>query len=38
VLIYREEYSTKGAAMQREKVLKSGVGREFIRKNMLKDT
>ena len=36
-LIYKEEYSTKRAAMQREKELKSGVGREFIRKNILKD-
>jgi hypothetical protein len=36
-LIYKEEYSTKVAAMQREKELKSGVGREFIRKNILKD-
>lgn len=36
-LIYTEEYSTKRAAMQREKELKSGVGREFIRKNILKD-
>ena len=34
-LIYREEYSTKRAAMQREKELKSGVGREFIRDNFL---
>ena len=36
-LIYKEEYSTKRAAMQREKELKSGVGREFIRINILKD-
>ena len=36
-LIYKEEYSTKRAAVQREKELKSGVGREFIRKNILKD-
>jgi putative endonuclease len=36
-LIFREEYSTKIAAMKREKELKSGVGREFIRKNILKN-
>jgi len=36
-LIYSEKYSTKRTAMQREKELKSGVGREFIRKNFLKD-
>jgi len=36
-LIFKEEYSTKIAAMKREKELKSGVGREFIRKNILKD-
>lgn len=34
-VIYSEEYSTKKAAMQREKELKSGIGREFIRKNIL---
>jgi putative endonuclease len=37
-LIYREEYLTKGAALQREKVVKSGVRMEFIRKNILKVT
>jgi len=36
-LIFREEFSTKIAAMKREKELKSGVGREFIRKNILND-
>jgi putative endonuclease len=37
-LIYREEYSTKTAAMKREKELKSGAGWGFIRKNILKVT
>jgi predicted GIY-YIG superfamily endonuclease len=37
-LIYREEYLTKGAAIQREKVVKSGAGWGFIRKNILKVT
>lgn len=36
-IIYRQEFSAKVAAMQREKELKSGAGREFIRKNILKD-
>jgi putative endonuclease len=35
--IFKEEHSTKRAAMQREKELKSGVGREFIRRNILKE-
>jgi putative endonuclease len=30
-LIYTEEYESKKAAMQREKFLKSGKGREFIK-------
>jgi predicted GIY-YIG superfamily endonuclease len=38
VLIFKEEYSTKLAAMKREKELKSGVGREYVRKKILKDT
>jgi putative endonuclease len=37
-LIFKEEYSTKIAAMKRGKELKSGVGREYVRKNILKDT
>jgi len=37
-IIFKKEYSTKIAAMKREKELKSGVGREFNRKNILKDT
>jgi putative endonuclease len=31
VLIYSEEYSTKGEAVAREKFLKTGKGREFVR-------
>lgn len=30
-VIYREEYSTASEAMSREKWLKSGVGREFLK-------
>jgi putative endonuclease len=37
-VIYREEYTDKKAAMKREKELKSGVGREFIRNNFLKNS
>ena len=37
-VIYREEYKDKKAAMQREKELKSGVGREYIRNNFLKNS
>jgi putative endonuclease len=29
-LVYKEEYSTKGEAMKREKQLKTAKGREFI--------
>jgi putative endonuclease len=35
-LIYTEEYKEKGEAMKRERWLKSGVGREYIRKEILK--
>ncbi len=31
-LIYSEEYDTRAKAMQREKFLKSGQGREFLKK------
>ena len=31
VLIHSEEYSTKGEAMAREKFLKTGKGREFVK-------
>ena len=33
-LIYSEEYSTRSEAMKREKWLKSGSGREWIRNNI----
>ena len=35
LLIHLEEYSTKPEAMKREKELKGGKGREFIRKRLL---
>ena len=35
-LIHSEDFSSRGEAMKREKVLKSHKGRDFIRKNMLK--
>ena len=35
-IIHTEEFETKSAAMQREKWLKSGVGRNFIKKEILK--
>jgi putative endonuclease len=35
-LIYSEEHATRSEAMQREKFLKSGQGREWIRDNILK--
>jgi putative endonuclease len=31
-LIYQEEYATRGSAMQREKFLKSGQGREELKR------
>ena len=31
-LVYKEEYQTRGDAMKREKFLKSGQGREFIKR------
>jgi putative endonuclease len=31
-LVYQEEFATRGEAMQREKFLKSGQGREFLKK------
>jgi len=31
-LIYKEEYISRGEAMKREKELKSGKGRDFLRK------
>ena len=34
-LIYSEEFVNKTAALKREKWLKSGVGREFLKKNVL---
>jgi len=34
-LIYSEEYSTRGEAMKREKFLKTGQGREWIKANIL---
>ena len=34
-LIYSEEYSTRSEAMKREKFLKSGQGREWIKSNIL---
>lgn len=36
ILDYKEEYSTRTEAVQREKFLKSGKGREFL-KNFIKD-
>jgi len=32
VLIYKEELETIGEALAREKILKSGVGRDFLKK------
>jgi len=34
-LIHKEKYSTRGEAMKREKFLKSGRGREWIKANIL---
>ena len=34
-LIYSEEYSDKTEALKREKWFKTGVGRDFIKKNVL---
>ncbi|HEX7343948.1 MAG TPA: GIY-YIG nuclease family protein [bacterium] len=31
-LVYKEEFLTRGGAMLREKELKTGVGREFLRR------
>jgi putative endonuclease len=35
-LIYSEEHATRSEAMKREKFLKSGQGREWIKDNILK--
>ncbi len=35
-LLYFEEYSTRSEAVRREKVLKSGKGREWIRNTLLR--
>jgi len=35
-LVHAENFNTKAEAMKREKELKSAKGREFIRKNILK--
>lgn len=34
ILIYKEEYNTRGEAMKREKFLKSGQGRKWLDKNL----
>jgi len=34
-LLYQEEYATKSEAMKREKFLKSGKGREFLKNTLL---
>jgi putative endonuclease len=34
-LVYKEEFDTRSAAMQREKFLKSGKGREYWRNKLL---
>ncbi len=31
-LVYKEEYATRSEAMKREKVLKSGKGRDFLKR------
>jgi predicted GIY-YIG superfamily endonuclease len=36
-LIYSEEKETRSDAMKREKYLKSGQGREWIKENILKE-
>ena len=36
-LIYSEEHATRSEAMKREKFLKSGQGREWIKSNILKN-
>ncbi|MBU1102541.1 GIY-YIG nuclease family protein [Patescibacteria group bacterium] len=36
-LVYKEEYSIRGKAMKREKFLKSGQGRKFLDKILLKN-
>ncbi len=33
-IIYKEEFDSKAKALQREKWLKSGVGREFLKKSI----
>jgi putative endonuclease len=35
VLIYKEEFSTRAEAMRREKYLKTGKGREWVKNNIL---
>lgn len=34
-IIYTEEYENKKAAMDREKFLKSGIGRDWIKRNQI---
>jgi putative endonuclease len=34
VLVHSEEYGSRGEAMKREKWLKTGVGREFLKKEL----
>ena len=36
-LVYKETYPSKSSALKREKELKTGVGREFIRKMINKE-
>jgi putative endonuclease len=36
-LVYTESYGSKSSALKREKELKTGVGREFIRKILSKE-
>jgi putative endonuclease len=36
VVIYTEEFETKAEAMKREKWFKSGIGRAYIKANILK--
>jgi putative endonuclease len=36
-LVYTESYGSKSCALKREKELKTGVGREFIRKMLSKE-
>jgi putative endonuclease len=36
-LIFKEEFASRSLAMRREKFLKSGKGREYIKKNLTKE-